>query len=144
MIADGRWSDPAASYAKGRGVPPTHPEGQWGVYAADFTDTYTLGQIEPLEAQYENLRNSMQSARDSLYVSERFVNTLGLFDRIPEVQEQLQSWIDECNARIHTVQATLEVSRGQVVVMEQGSGGGGAWHSNADMGALLLRLEVLK
>ena len=144
VIVDGRWSDPAATFKAGRGLPRIRPEGPWGVYAADFTDKYTLGQIEPLQAQYKNLMTTMQSASDSLYVSERYVNTFGLFDRIPQVQEQLQSWIEECNARIRTVQAKLEVSRGQVVVMEQASGGGGAWHSNADMGALLRRLEVLK
>ena len=108
VIADGRWSDPAATYAKGRGVPPTEQVGEWGVYAANFTDSYTLSQIEPLEAQYKNLRTSMQSARDSLYVSERFVNTFGLFDNVPQVQQQLQSWIDDCNVRIRTVQAKLE------------------------------------
>jgi hypothetical protein len=107
VIVDGRWSDPAAIFKAGRGCTATQPEGPWGVYAANFTDAYTLSQIEPLQAQYTRLLHSMQSARDSLYVQERGVKSYGLFDNLPQVQLQIQSWIDECNAKIHTAQTHL-------------------------------------
>jgi len=107
VIVDGRWSDPAATFAAGRGIPPTQPEGPWGVYAADFTDAYTLGQIRALEARYKLLRRSMEAARDALYVPERFVNEYGLFDKVPQVQQQVQSWIDECESKMHTAQTHL-------------------------------------
>ena len=65
-IVNGRWSDPAATYKAGRGLPPIQPVGVWGVYAADFTDAYTLGQIAPLQARYKLLRLNMETAKDAL------------------------------------------------------------------------------
>lgn len=112
VIVDGRWSDPAATFAAGRGIPPTQPEGPWGVYAADFTDAYTLGQIEPLEAQYKGLVRSMEAVRGALYVQEQHVNSRGLFDNLEQVQQRLQSWIDECNDRIRTAQSKLAANMG--------------------------------
>jgi hypothetical protein len=107
VIVDGSWSDPAAIFEAGRGCTATQPEGPWGVYAANFTDAYTLSQIEPLQAQYTRLLHSIQSTRDSLYVQERGVKSYGLFDNLPQVQHEIQSWIDECNAKIHTAQTHL-------------------------------------
>jgi hypothetical protein len=114
VIVDGRWSDPAVAFEAGRGVHPTQPTGPWGVYALDFTDTYTLGQISSLQAQYKNLTTTIESARAHLYVSGRFVNSSGLFDNLPQVQAQLQSWIDECNVKIRTVQTQLSAAPPQL------------------------------
>ena len=107
VIVDGRWFDPAAWFIAGRGCRPIEREGPWGVYAANFTDAYTLSQIQPLQAQYKHLNRIMNSVRDSLYVQERDVKEFGLFDNLPQVQHQIQSWIDECNAKIRTAQTQL-------------------------------------
>ena len=88
-IVNGRWSDPAETFAAGRGLPPTEPVGgvdKWGVYAADFTDAYTRGEIRPLVQRYKLLRATMEAASRVLYAPERVVRDRGLFDNLPAVQ----------------------------------------------------------
>ena len=107
VITDGRWSDPAVAFKAGRGLPPTQPVGPWGVYAANFTDAYTLGQIQPLADRYNHLRTSMLSASNGLYVPEQFVNTVRLFDNLDAFVRDWQSKIAECNTKIQTAQSIL-------------------------------------
>jgi hypothetical protein len=106
LIVDGRWSDPVAAYP-GRWAPLTQPEGEWGVYGTKFTDAYTLGQIQPLEDRYNHLRTSMLSASNGLYVPEKYVNTVGLFDNLDVFVRDWQSKIAECNTKIETAQSIL-------------------------------------
>ena len=107
VIADGRWSDPAVAFKAGHGLPTTQPEGPWGVYAANFTDAYTLGQIQPLADRYNHLRTSMLSASNGLYVPEQFVNTVRLFDNLDAFVTDWQSKIAECNTKILRAQSIL-------------------------------------
>jgi len=110
VIVDGRWSDPAETFKAGRGFRPTQPVGPWGVYDENFTDAYSLNQIKPLQTQYKHIYTSMQSARDTLWIDERFVNEHGLIDNLPAVMQELQSWIDECNTKIQTALSKLPPS----------------------------------
>jgi hypothetical protein len=106
-IVNGRWSDPVANCETGRGLHPSVPVGgvtAWGVYAPDFTDTYTRGEIAPLVQRYKLLRQPIEAASRALYVPERFVKEHGLFDNLPAAQQQVRAWIDECEAKVRTAQ----------------------------------------
>jgi hypothetical protein len=107
VIVDGSWSDPAQTFLAGNGCKPTAPVGSWGIYARDFTDTYSLSQIKPLQTQYKNIHAAMLSTRDTLYIAENFYPEHGLIDNLPQVMQQLKSWSDECQQRILTTQAQL-------------------------------------
>lgn len=107
VIVNGRWSDPAAVFLAKKGLHPTQPLGEWGVYGPSFTDAYTLGQIQPLEDRYNHLRTSMLSASNGLYVPEKYVNTVGLFDNLEFFVKDWQSKIAECNTKILQAQSIL-------------------------------------
>jgi hypothetical protein len=99
-IVNGRWSDPVADCQAGRGLRRSAPVGAWGVYAPDFTDAYTRGEIAPLLDRYKRLRQAIEAGNRVLYAQERVVRDRGLFDNLPEVKQEVRAWIDECETKV--------------------------------------------
>jgi hypothetical protein len=104
VIIHGKWTNPTNQ----QHYVPTHRQGDWGIYAEDYTDDYTNQHIKSWTEHCSRILKEMKNAIDTLNATPIQINKKGALDNISKLHDQYKKYIDDCKLKITTAKTILE------------------------------------